>query len=59
MLSDVTGEGLASVLDVQSSFVLNKDNWICAMTRHRAESNNVLLTRYRHFDLTLDGEAIF
>ena len=28
----------------------NKENWICAMTRHHAEPNNTLLTRYLPFD---------
>ena len=32
--------------DVQSLFFFIKENWICAMTRHHAESNiNILLTR--------------
>ena len=34
MLSDVGDGGLASVLDVQSSSFLIKENWICAVTRH-------------------------
>ena len=33
-----------SVLGVQSFFI--KENWICGMTRHHAESNiSILLTR--------------
>ena len=45
MLSGLWGWGLAKVLDVQSLF-FSKENWICAMTRHHAESNiNILLTR--------------
>ena len=41
------GMGSVSVLDdVQSLFFYVKKNWICAMTRHHAESNiNILLTR--------------
>ena len=39
MLLDVGGGGLASVLDVQSLFFFIKENWICVMTRHHAESN--------------------
>ena len=41
-----TGAGeVASVLDVQSLFTFIKENWICTMTRHHAESNiNILLT---------------
>ena len=27
-----------------------KENWICAMTRHHAEPNNILLTRNLSFD---------
>ena len=40
------GWGVASIMDVQSLFFFIKENWICAMTRHHAESNiNILLTR--------------
>ena len=49
MLSDVGRVGgVASVLDVQSLFffLFIKRYWICAMTRHHAESNiNILLTQ--------------
>ena len=48
MLSDVEGGGIASVLDVQSFFFFIKENWICAMIRHRA--NKILLTRNLPFD---------
>ena len=47
MLLDEGGGEFASVLDVQSLF-FNKENWICAMTRHHA--NNILFTRNRPFD---------
>ena len=47
MLLDEGGGEFASVLDVQSSF-FNKENLICAMTRHHA--NNILFTRNRPFD---------
>ena len=51
MLSDVERLGVASVLDVQSLFFFIEENWICAMTRHRADSNiNILLTRNFPFD---------
>ena len=40
------GAGVASVLDVQSLIFFIKENWICAITRHHAESNiSILLTR--------------
>ena len=51
MLSEVESWGVASVLDVQSLIFFIKENWICAMTRHQAESNiNILLTRNLPFD---------
>ena len=38
------GGGVVSVLDVQSSSFLIKQNWICAVTTHHAEPNmNILL----------------
>ena len=45
MLSDVGGREVSKCLDVQSLFFLIKENWICAMTRHHAKPNNILLTR--------------
>ena len=43
--------GLASILDVQSLFFFIKENWICTMTRHHAESRiTTLLTRKLLFD---------
>lgn len=50
MLSDIGGGGLASVLDVQSFIFFIKEDSICAMTRHYAEPNNILLTRNPPFD---------
>ena len=44
------GWWLVSVLDVQSLFFFIKENWICTMTRHHAEPNNILLTRNLPFD---------
>ena len=43
----MVGEGgVASVLDVQSLFFFIKENWICFITRHHAESNiNISLAR--------------
>ena len=50
MLSDVGGEGLASVLNVQSlSFFIFKKR-ICATVRRNVEPNNILLTRTLPFD---------
>ena len=49
MLSKVGDGWLSSVLDVQSLFFI-KENWICAMTRHHAEANNISLTRNLPFD---------
>ena len=46
MFFDVGGEGLVSVLDVQSLFL----NWICAMTREHAKPNSILFTRNLPFD---------
>ena len=53
MLSDVGGGGLASVLDVQ------KENWICAMTRHHAEPNIIDKKYYGQeiFILTLTSDS--
>ena len=42
------GRGLASVLDVQSSYFLVNKSWVCAMTRHYA--NNMLLAKNLPFD---------
>ena len=51
MLSDVEEVEVASVLDVQSSCFFITENWICAMSRHHAESNiNILLTGNLSFD---------
>ena len=50
MLLDVVGGGLASVLEVQSLSFSIKENWICSMTRHHAEPNNISLTRNLLFD---------
>ena len=51
MLFDIGGGGgIASVLDIQSLFFFVKENWICAMNRHHAESNNILLTRNLSID---------
>ena len=46
MLSDIEGDaGVGGVLDVHSIFLI-KENCICAMTRHHAESNiNILSTK--------------
>ena len=49
--------GLASVLDAQSLFIylfiyfFVIENWICAITRHYAEPNNILLIRNFWFDV--------
>ena len=49
MFSGVGGGWLASALDVES-FSFNKENWICAMTGHHAEPNNILLIKNLPFD---------
>ena len=50
--------GLASFLDVQSSFFI-KENLICAMIKYHAEPNiNILLTRNFLLTLKSDSEAI-
>ena len=49
MLSDVRWWGIAGVLHVQSFFFI-KENWICAITIHHAEPNNILLIRNFRFD---------
>ena len=43
MLSHLVGAGLASVLDVQSLFLYQK-NRNCAVTRHHADPNINLLS---------------
>ena len=49
--------GLASVLDAQSLFIylfiyfFVIENWICAITRHYAEPNNILLIKKFWFDV--------
>ena len=50
MLSDIRGEGSASVLDVQSLIFLIKEDWICAMARRHADK--ILLARYLPLTLT-------
>ena len=51
MFRGVGGGGLTSVQDVQSFFIIIKENWICAVTRHHAEPNiNMLLARNLPFD---------
>ena len=52
MLSDVAGGSECSGSPVLIFFI--KENWICALTRHRAESDiNTLLTR----NLLIDSDA--
>ena len=50
MLSTEGGEGLASVLNIKSLIFFVKENWICAITKHHPEPNNILLTRNLPFD---------
>ena len=51
MLSDVEGSGVSkcSGRPIFIYFFI-KENWICALTRHHAEPNNVLLTKNLPFD---------
>ena len=61
MLSDVGrgkrggGGGAASVQGVQSLFFLLQkiENWICAMTRHHAESDINMLLKYSSLNDTI------
>ena len=52
MLSDVGRWGVANVLDVQFFFI--KENWICVINRHYAESSmNVSSTKKSYFNDTI------
>ena len=51
MLSDVVGVGGSGCSGCPVFIFFIKENWICVMTRHHAESNvNILLTRNLPFD---------
>ena len=52
MLSDVGGRGGSEFPGCRSPIFIFfiKENWICVMTRHHAESNNILLR-----DLSVDS----
>ena len=52
MLSDVGKWGVANVLDIQFFFI--KENWICVINRHYAESSmNVSSTKKSYFNDTI------
>ena len=44
MLSDV-GSGGSKCSGRPIFIIFIRENWVCAMTRHHAESKNILLTR--------------
>ena len=50
MLLDVGGWGVSKRSERRMFIFFSKENWIGAMTRHHAESKNILLTRNLPFD---------
>ena len=50
MLSGVGEKGVSECSGRPVFIFFIKESWICAMTRHHAEPNNILLTRNLPFD---------